>query len=364
MTRPPDPSKNTVISTVLASFRQGKQKSRLLLGALSLVLAWYALQGVAWTSVWHLLIGIGPLGILIIVIINLLILPLMAARWWLLLKTLGGPVSLLLACSYRTAASAISYLTPGPLFGGEPLAIYLLYKRHGISLPTATTSVAVDRLLELLASFIVLLFCLSAQTFTASGLLPGSRGLLGLIVLLTGLTCLLAALFTGARPFSRALVLANTLCRRFFPLIAGKTWSLTQHIAQGEDMAESLLRKHRPSFLLANLLSLAQWLAIFTEFWLMAFFLGFPLSFGQLTAVVVVARLAFFTPLPAGIGVLESALPWVTTVLGMGHAFGMGLCLIIRFRDLVVNGAGLVLTLKYLTQQRKIATLSGTTYAE
>ena len=81
----------------------------------------------------------------------------------------------------------------------------------------------------------------------------------------------------------------------------------------------------------------------------MSAFMGHPLSIGQLMAVVITARLAFFTPLPAGLGVLESALPWLTEALGQGSALGLSLCLIIRFRDLLFSLAGLGLTMKYLT---------------
>ena len=334
---------------------------RWLLGLLSLILAWYALQNMTWDPVWRLMRGISLPAILIITAFNLLMLPLMAARWWLLLKTLGAPISLLTACGYRMAAGTVSYLTPGPLFGGEPLAIYLLCRRQTIPLPTATTSVVVDRLLELLASFIVLLFCLSALSVSDGEILPGSQGLVLLIALVALLTGLTAAIFTGIRPLSRFLVLVNALFRNSLPTRVGRIKSLAGGIAKGEDLAQSLMRDHRVPFLLANLLSLGQWAAIFGEFWLMSFFLGFPLSFGQLAAIVVVARLAFFTPLPAGIGVLETALPWMTAMLGLGSALGMGLCLIIRLRDVVVNVAGLGLTWKYLTHQKNIVSAEGIT---
>ncbi len=334
---------------------------RRLLGLLSLILVWYALHGMSWDPVWRLMSGISLPAVLVIVMVNLLMLPLMAARWWLLLKTLAVPISLFTTCGYRMAAGTVSYLTPGPLFGGEPLAIYLLYRRQGISLPTATTSVAVDRLLELLASFIVLLFCLSALGVSDGEFLPEGRGLVLLIALLTGLTGLAAALFTGIRPLSRLLGWVNTLYPKFWSTGGVRTWSMKKTIAKGEDLAQSLLRDHPVPFLLTNLLSLGQWAAIFGEFWLMSFFLGTPLSFGQLTAIVVVARMAFFTPLPAGIGVLEAALPWMTAMLGLGSALGMGLCLIIRLRDVVVNLAGLGLTWKYLTHQKNSVPSEGKT---
>jgi hypothetical protein len=72
----------------------------------------------------------------------------------------------------------------------------------------------------------------------------------------------------------------------------------------------------------------------------------------------VVTRLAFFTPLPAGIGVLETALPWMTATLGLGSGLGLSLCLIIRFRDILFSLVGLGLTMKYLTCQGKVGIIN------
>jgi uncharacterized protein (TIRG00374 family) len=307
------------------------------------VLAWHALRGVAWAEAWGLLAGLGPLAILILVAINLFMLPVMTGRWWLLLRTLGVPVGLLAVSAYRCAANAVSYLTPGPHFGGEPLAVYLLHGRQGIALTLATTSVVLDRLLELSASLVVFSLCFTALALRG-GPFAVSQQLAMAIVLPAGFAVLLALFFTGGRPLSRFV-------RRFGRF--GKIGFLTDAFSQGEAMAAALFRRHRRQFLLANLLSLGHWLAVFGEFWLMSYFLGFPLSFGHLTAVVLTARLAFLTPLPAGIGVLETALPWLTATLGQGDALGLSLCLIIRFRDLLFGMTGLVLTLKYLTCRGK-----------
>jgi uncharacterized protein (TIRG00374 family) len=341
--------------TISATLKQAMRGNRRwLFGLLGLALAWHALRGVAWGEAWGLLAGMGPLAILTIAAVNLLLLPLMTARWWLLLRTLGSPVGLLPLCAYRTAANAISYLTPGPHFGGEPLSIYLLTHRQGRSLSAASTSVVVDRLLELLASFIVLTLSLGILAFTESDLFTGSQGLFFVIAVLALFTWVLSALFTGRRPFSRAVFLLKRLC----PLMPWTNGKLMELIVQGEIMAESLFRGHRQQFLFANLFSLAHWLGVFAEFWLISVFLGFPLSLWHLTAVVVVARLAFFTPLPAGIGVLESALPWVTAALGLGSTLGLSLCLIIRFRDLLFTLVGIGFATKYLTCRRKAVIIS------
>ncbi len=358
-TTPIPPTKESGASSAVR--RRGKKNWRWLSGVLGLALAWHALRGVAWNEVWILLAGIGPLALLAVLAINLLMLPLMAARWWLLLRTMGSPVDLLSTCTYRLAAGAISYLTPGPHFGGEPLSVYLLHHRQGIPLSIAATSVAVDRLLELLASFAVLTLCLTHLTFAESGLPNGIQGLFLVIAVLVLFTWILAALFTGQRPLSRAVFLCYRLCSRYGSSRACEDGSVLHIISQGESMAESLFRRHRRQFLLANLFSLGHWLGVFAEFWLMSVFLGLPLSFWHLTAVVAIARLAFFTPLPAGIGVLESALPWLTVTLGLGSALGLSLCLIIRFRDLLLSLAGLAFAMKYLTCRSKIGIIDHTT---
>jgi uncharacterized protein (TIRG00374 family) len=311
---------------------------------LGLALAWHVLKGMAWAEAWILLAGLGPFAIGAILVINLLMLPVMTARWWLLLRMLNKPVGLVTVCAYRCAANAVSYLTPGPHFGGEPLLVYLLRQRQGIDLPAATTSVALDRLLELMASMVVFILCLLVFVPVGGGPPVGRQQVAIALASMAALAALMAALFAGWRPLTRLF----SLGRRY-----NKLSPLVDAVNQGEAMAKALFQQHRRQFLLANLLSLVHWLGVFAEFWVVAFLLGFPLSLGHLTAVVVVARLAFLTPLPAGIGVLEAALPWLTETLDQGSALGLSLCLVIRFRDVLFSLAGAALTFRYLTWQRK-----------
>jgi glycosyltransferase 2 family protein len=355
-----EPLKATAIRRAL------QKRWRWLLGLLGLALAWHALKGVTWTAALDLLARLGPLAILMLLIVNLLQLPLMTSRWWLLLRTLGRPVDLLTACAYRAAANAASYLSPGPHFGGEPLSVYCLHHRQGIPLSCAATSVAVDRLLELLASIIVLTFCLIYPASAESGLFGGHQKMILIIAVPAALSTFLAALFTGKRPLSRLFSLFKKFDGYYLPWLSCSLGSLKAIIVQGEAMAESLFREHRRQFLLANFLSLVHWAGVFAEFWMMSVLLGLPLSFWQLTSVVAVARLAFFTPLPAGIGVLETALPWVSDLLGKGSAFGLSLCLIIRFRDLLFSLAGWGFAMHYLTYRRKAGIINDiqSTYRE
>ena len=315
-------------ATAWHTARRWLQKTwRWLLGVLGLVLAWQALRGLSWAEAGHLLAGISPIAITVILGLNLLLLPVMTARWCLLLRALDSPIHILQACAYRVAANAISYLTPGPPCGGEPLCVYVLRHRHRIPLACATASVAVDRLLEFTASCGVLTFALITLAFSEHDPFTGRKTLP--VAILTLVLCFFAFFVLRGRrlPFDRA-------------------------------EAGSLLAGHPRRLLLVAFFSLAHWLGVFAEFWIMSAALGFHLSFQNLIAVVVTARLAFFTPMPAGIGVLESALPWLTASLGLGSALGLGLCVVIRSRDLLFSLVGLGLTMKYLTSQEKTSIIS------
>jgi len=341
----------------VAAFFKASTGWRGLLLVLGLALAWYALRGQTWSGVWKYLSAIGPFAILSLLVLNLLLLPLMTARWWQLLRALGLPVRLPALCAYRLAANAVSYLTPGPHVGGEPLLVYLLHQQQHIPLAAATTSVALDRLLEFLASIVVLICSLVLLTFTGSVPLTGSGTMLLALCMLTVLIALLTALFTGIRPLSGSISWCRRISRRYPLLTSNTALRLLKAISEGEAMAESLVHEHRRPFLLANLCSLGHWLGVLTEFWMMAVFLGEALSWPQLLAVVLTARLAFLTPLPAGLGVLEAALPWVTAALGLGSTLGLSLCLLIRFRDILFSLAGLGLIMKYLTCPGKASTV-------
>ena len=328
-----------------------------LLLVLGLALAWHALRDMPWAEAWGHLVGMGPYALLVLLALNLVMLPLMTARWWQISRTLGAPVGIIPLCAYRCAANAISYLSPGPHFGGEPLSVYLLHKQQSISLTSATTSVVLDRLLELLASIVVLSIILIMLTATGRSPFLVGWTLPLVIVLLAVLVIFLVALFTNRHPLSRILTLVYKMVYRRDEKTSGTPGARLDTIIQGEALAASLGRQHPSLFLLANLFSLGQWLGVFVEFWLMAAFMGHPLSFMQLTAVVMTARLAFLTPLPAGLGVLEATLPWLTAVLGLGSSLGLSLCLLIRLRDICFSVAGLGLTMKYLTCLGKASTV-------
>lgn len=62
---------------------------------------------------------------------------LITARWWLILRAESQRVPFLPLIGYRLAAFGMSYFTPGPQVGGEPLQILYLQKRCGLTFARA-----------------------------------------------------------------------------------------------------------------------------------------------------------------------------------------------------------------------------------
>ncbi|MBD3308416.1 hypothetical protein GF339_18435, partial [candidate division KSB3 bacterium] len=125
-------------------------------------LIWLAIRDISLAETMGILSRLRVRSLLILVAVNGVIFFTMTARWRLLLAALGYRIPYLRLIGYRLAGNAVSYFTPGPQFGGEPVQVYLLHRQPtrahpAVPVETATTAVALDRLLELLVNFSVLL---------------------------------------------------------------------------------------------------------------------------------------------------------------------------------------------------------------
>ena len=248
---------------------------------------------------------------------------------------------------YRLAAFAMSYFTPGPHFGGEPLQVYLVTARQGVPVANSLTAVVLDKTLEMLANF----------TFLALGVLfvLRSRHLLGVdqgqllgyaVLLLLLPVTLLAALASGRHPFTGMLDFAAALWARVAAkqraapgwLTQGRTY---QTLRQSEAASAALFRR-RPWLLVAAVgVSALSWLGIVGEFWYMTAVLGLDLTLADAIVVLLAARVAILLPLPAGLGALEGSLALALAGLGRAPADGVSLSILIRAWDVLLGSAGL-----------------------
>lgn len=314
---------------------------------LAAVLLFAALEDLDWRAVVTLLRTLTAGRIVVLATINVGIVLLLGARWWLILNGLGNPIPLLAAAGYRLAAFGISYFTPGPHFGGEPLQVALAVRRQGVPAGKAAASVVLDKLFELASNFAVL--GIGVYSLVSSGLVSGRAGSLGLGVT-AGLFALpvlyLALLAAGGRPLA-AIGEGLLRVRRFSFLerlagLAGTT----------EAEAGAFIRDRKAGFILAVLLSAMIWAAMILEFSLAVRFLGLELSLWETVAVIAAARIAILLPVPAGLGAIEAALVLATQALGEPASAGAGLSLLVRVRDTAFGLAGLWLGRKLYGKPR------------
>lgn len=278
--------------------------------------------------------------LLLIALVNTGIALLFAARWWIVLRALETPVRYLSLSAYRLSAFAVSYFTPGPQFGGEPLQVFLIRDRDEVPDGPAAASVTLDKAIELLANFTFLAF--GAVLLIRFGLFPNWPGVLLRLIafgLLLAPILFLIAAWRGKRP---GTWLIGFIPQSLSVRIRGFERS-TRFIATLEDEVIAFCQGHLKALLGAVLVSMLTWVVLVIEYWMMLWFLGVQLDVFQTIAVITIARFAFLTPLPGGLGALEAGQMFALTSMGYSSAVGLSLALLIRARDLVFGSLGLLL---------------------
>ncbi|HRQ38935.1 MAG TPA: lysylphosphatidylglycerol synthase transmembrane domain-containing protein [Chloroflexota bacterium] len=300
------------------------------------LLVW-VLRAVPLTAVLETLQNLAWWQLAVLIVLNALALVWLTGRWWLLLWGMGWRLPLGMAVGHRLAAFGVSYFTPGPHFGGEPVQVLLAEKVHGVPRHTAVSAVSLDKSLELLVNFAFLLFGVLITLragLLRSGIEEEAIGVsAGLLLVPVGY---LAAIWGGRRPLTGTFGLMQPV---------GKRWrwyeTAVDSLAASETQAHQLCRRSPRLFALALLLSAASWLVLLLEYGLMLTFLGAALSPVQIIVAITAMRLAYLLPLPGGLGSLEASQVFALSLMGADPAIGLSASLLIRGRDVLLGLVGL-----------------------
>jgi uncharacterized protein (TIRG00374 family) len=304
--------------------------------ALPLALAW-AMRGV---SVQQVLQGLRQLTlgeILALAAVNLLVVLAFSGRWWTLLRAQGHRLPYVSLSAYRLAAFAISYFTPGTHFGGEPLQVHLVHRRHGVPLPRATASVVLDKAIELIANFAFL--AIGLATVVRLGVQPAGSTLVlraASLALLVLPALYLAAVWRGHRPASLLLSRLDSGSDETSRRRRLVGWAKATEAEVG-----SAARGSPRGVLAAGAFTVLSWLLLLAEWGLALQFLDIHLTAAEVIAVVTAARLALFVPLPGAAGALEAGLVLSLTTLGVETSQALSLAVVIRVRDVAFGAVGL-----------------------
>lgn len=301
------------------------------------LLLYFALRNVPLIDIWNTLKSLRASQIALILVINAFVIGLMAARWWIIVRAENPSIPFLPLVGYRLSVFGLSYFTPGPQVGGEPLQVIYLQKNHGVSFARATSAVIMDKLLEFLVNFI--LIGIGAWAIVRVGLVPenGIRlnlSLIGLAVLLIWPLVHIILLYRGITPVSRILLRQ--------PFIQKDHQSI-RLVVVAERMASAFCRRHVRAMFTAIGASLLSVLGIALEYYLMVSFLGMRINVMQIFASLTAMQVAFLMPLPGGLGALEASQVFALGVFGQPASAAISLTLLMRGRDILNGGIGLLL---------------------
>jgi len=276
-------------------------------------------------------------------LVNILTIAVLVIRWQLLTGALGlvtGFIPLLLV---RQAGQLVSFITPGPQFGGEPLQVYWLWKNYRLAGHAALLAVGLDRFFELWVNFAVLLGAVLLLLATST-IGTDAWKLMAIFLTVLMMSLSIVGLFLIKHP-ERISAGLQRLTRRWQDhAILGQLETHWNRISR--DLLV-VTRQQKPALIMALLLSLLGWAGMLAELWLLLTIFFPQPDFTDLLVIFVVIRAAFLLPLPGGIGTLEAALFWACQGLGLPVTAALGLIVFMRLRDAVVMGGGLI-ALRYL----------------
>ena len=309
------------------------------LAALALLL--WVLRAVPLTAVVQSLRQLQAGQLIVLALLNGLVLTFLTGRWWLILWGLGHKLPFGMMMGHRLAAFGVSYFTPGPQFGGEPVQVLLVEKVHQVPRITAVSSVTLDKSMELLVnfSFLTLGVLVILQTSFLGRDMGWQSAILALALLSVPVLYLLA-LWWGRQPIAGLMQLACPLFDRRAAW-AEQLERATRGMADSEKLAGQFFHQAPQIAAAALLISLIGWLVMIIEFGAMLTFLGADVSYLEAIMVLTAVRFAFLLPLPGGLGTVEAAQVLALTQLGFDPAVGVSASVLIRGRDLVLGLTGL-----------------------
>jgi uncharacterized membrane protein YbhN (UPF0104 family) len=212
-----------------------------------------------------------------------------------------------------------------------------LRRQRGVSYVRATATVVLDKLLELLSNFVFLSLGLVALIW--GGVLEGGTGIAmlavpALLALAIWPAIHLVLLWKARYPLSAAL--------RLLPFVKSDG-RLARYFRAAERLAGQSCRRHPRTVLSAIGVSFAPCALAVIEYALITSFLGTGLNPWQTVAGWSAGWLSFLVPLPGGLGALEASQVFALGHFGVAAATAVGVTLLLRARDLLFGGLGLLL---------------------
>jgi len=300
-------------------------------------LLYFALRNAPLTDIWSAVNQLKLWQITTLVILNITIYMLITLRWWIIVHAGNKTIAYFPLILVRVAVFGISYFTLGPQVGGEPLQVLYLQRKYGMTYTRATSTVIMDKLLEFLANFFLLVIGLTA--ILQAGILSTNES--KPLVSLIPMAAILLWPFLHIALMVRGVYPMGAVLRAAFSRSGIPKW--IRFIIASERMAGMFCQRNPRALWMAAGASVAAGVGMIAEYMLITSFLGINLHSWQTVAAWTTSWLAFLVPLPGGLGSLEASQVFTLGAFGVSAAMAIGVTLLIRARDILIGGLGLLL---------------------
>ena len=257
-----------------------------------------------------------------------------AWRWQVILKAHNKKVPFLSVLKYTIAGYAVSYITPVANAGGEPVRAYMLKKESNVDLKTGSSSIIIDKFVELLGTAV---FGMVGLFFFVS--MTQLSGMFKIIIgILLGFTFFV--LFTL---YYRTITGRGSFSSLFTYLRLHKIFKLKNfaHILEKvEKKMEVFFLEHKKEFLLSCLFYILYGITAIFEFKFLLLALGIDASIEIIIMSITFFGIANFVPVPAAVGFLEAGQTTLFSLVKNDAGAGFALSLVMRARALIFVAVG------------------------
>jgi uncharacterized protein (TIRG00374 family) len=301
------------------------------------LLLWWALRKAPLPEIWAAIRQLQWWQIVVILTLNGIFYIVATLRWWTIVRADNKQVPYFPLLGVRVSVFGVSYFTLGPQVGGEPLQILALQRRYGLTYTHATATVLMDKLLEFLVDFLMLAVGLTAilrvGVLAENGLqFSGDLILLAFLVLWPPVHIILL--------YNRRYPLSGLVRRIPFIKINSKP---VRFLRVAEQLAGRFCQRHPTRLLVAIGFSILAGAGMLLDYALMTSFLNIHLTFWKMTTGWMMGWISLLMPLPGGLGALEASQVFTLGKFGYTAAAALSLTLVMRGRDILIGGLGLLL---------------------
>ncbi|MEP7135303.1 MAG: lysylphosphatidylglycerol synthase transmembrane domain-containing protein [Chloroflexota bacterium] len=301
------------------------------------ILLYFALRKAPLADIWLALQQLQLWQITAILTLNAFFYIVATLRWWVIVEAENKHVPFFPLLSVRVSVFGVSYFTLGPQVGGEPLQVFALQRKYGLTYTHATAAVLMDKLLEFLVDFLLLAIGLAAILQAGVLIENGAQftvSLIALVFLIFWPPVHLILLYNKRYPIT-ALI-------HSMPFIS-KNSKPVRFLRATERLAGTFCQRHPRRLIIALIFSILGGAGMLIDYALIATFLNIHLPFWKMIAGWMMGWVSLLMPLPGGLGALEASQVFTLGKFGFSAATALSLTLVIRGRDMLIGGIGLLL---------------------